>query len=73
MLKQHLVTTSTCACKNQPLVKNVCTPLWFDSKGIKCMEKEEYEKQKVALGMDVEVKMWLEHCRSTAIRPGKPS
>jgi hypothetical protein len=37
------------------------------------MEKEEYEKQKVALGMDVEVKMWLEHCRSTAIRPGKPS
>jgi predicted nucleic-acid-binding Zn-ribbon protein len=31
-------------------------PLWFDSKGIKCMEKE-YEKKKVALGLDVEVKI----------------
>jgi hypothetical protein len=50
--------------QNWHLVRNVGNflhPLWFDSKGIKCMEKEEYQKKKVALGLDVEVKMWLEH------------
>jgi len=36
-------------------------PLWFDNKGIKCMEREEYKKKKMALGLDAEVKMWLEH------------
>jgi hypothetical protein len=37
------------------------------------MEKEEYEKKKVALGMDAEVKMWLEHHKSIAIQLGKSS
>jgi hypothetical protein len=47
-------------------------PLWFDNKGIKCVEKED-EKKKVALGLDVEVKMWLEHYRSTTICLGEPT
>jgi len=25
------------------------------------MEREEYKKKKMALGLDAEVKMWLEH------------
>ncbi len=47
-------------------------PLWFDNKGIRCMEKEEYDKQKLALGLDDEVKIWLEHHQIVAIYVGEP-
>jgi hypothetical protein len=45
-------------------------PLWFDSKGIRCVENEEYENQKVALGCDEEVNIWLEHSQIVANYPG---
>jgi hypothetical protein len=62
-LRMHLQESTSCKKCGQFL-----HPLWFDSKCITCVEKEE-----VALGMDTEVKMWLEHRRSAAIQPGKPS
>jgi hypothetical protein len=36
------------------------------------VEKEEYEKQRSALGLDDEVKMWLEQHQIGAIRPSEP-
>jgi hypothetical protein len=62
----HLQESTSCKKCGQFL-----HPLWFENKGIKCVE--EYEKKKVALGLDVEMNMWLEHCRSTAIRPSEPT
>ncbi len=43
-------------------------PLWFDSKGIKCMDKAEYDKQHLTLGIDHEVKLWLNHRQIETIR-----
>jgi hypothetical protein len=54
----HVHLQESTSCKK---CEQLLHPLWFDSKGIKCVEKE-YEKKKLALGLDVEVKMWLEHC-----------
>jgi hypothetical protein len=34
-------------------------PLWFDTKSINCVDKEEYEKQHLILGLAEEMKMWL--------------
>jgi hypothetical protein len=36
------------------------------------VEKEEYEKQRPALGLDDEVKMWLEQHQMVAIRRNEP-
>jgi hypothetical protein len=37
------------------------------------MEKEEYKKKKVALGLDVAMKMWLEHHQFAIICLGEPT
>lgn len=66
-LRMHLQVSASCKKCGQFL-----HPLWFNSKGIKCVGKEN-KKKKVALGLDVEVKMWLEHYRSAAIRLGEPT
>jgi hypothetical protein len=55
-LHMHLQESTSCKECEQFL-----HPLWFNIKNIKCVEKE-CAKKKVALGLDVEVKMWLEHC-----------
>jgi hypothetical protein len=44
-------------------------PLWFDSKGIKCVDKEEYEKQRLTLGLAKEVKMWHHDHHNATICP----
>ncbi len=36
------------------------------------MEKEEYDKQKLALGLDDEMKFRLEHCWFVAIHVAEP-
>jgi len=36
------------------------------------MEKEEYEKQRLDLGLIDQVKMWLVHHQTTAICLGEP-
>lgn len=53
-LHVHLQESTSCKKCGQFL-----HPLWFDSKRILCMEKEEYEKQRLPLGLEDEMKMWL--------------
>jgi hypothetical protein len=48
-------------------------PLWFNNKGIQCVEKEEYEKQRLDLGLDDQVKKWLEHQQIATIHPDEPT
>ncbi len=60
----HLQDSATCKKCGQFM-----HPLWFDSKGIKCVDKEESEKQCLTLGLAKEVKMWLHDHHNATIHP----